>query len=1565
MAATATRKIIMYIDGKPVENSLASMEQAVKRLTKELKETEVGTQKYEELRKKIVELKNETNKYREDLDTAQQKADKLRDKLMRIGAGLGGFTQVWTMFKNIVNTLRQTAEELAKMDDKMGLVMKTTGMTKPEVKELNDEFKKIDTRTAREQLNQLAYEAGKLGYTTKNDILNYVKAADQINIALGDVLGQDAMLQVAKMTSIFAKDSQYLQSLNLEEQLIAVGSVINELGKTSTANEEKITHFIGRLSGFATQVGMTIDQVAGYASVFDQKMQNVELSATALQRIMGEMIKKQQEYANIAGLTLEEYQKLINTDFNAALKKVLMGFNGAGGMQSLVPIFSEIGLDGQRATQAISALTNAMDELNIAQETANKAMLERVSVQSEYDTMNNTQQALMEKAGKIFTEMKIELGETLYPVIIKLISTSNIWLKSFAKIAKYITDSKILLTTIAGIIIVKITTGLLKIIKNTKLWTTVENLRMIKEQTHLIIKNTLERDEIKLKLQQLKIEFQQEKNIIVRHTLAQKIKAERAKELALTTAINAAEHSIKQARKNISYTSIITALAVVLSIIVSIAKKANEIKALRAQADLDIIKEQTEANHLFEALSKTNEKSERRAELMQIINEKYGDYLKNLVDENGNLLNIAKAHEIVNEKIRENILLKYKAEGEEKIREKNKKDINKQLQKILGFNEKTYGNELSQELQKAIIEKVQKITQNNEFKEYLFEGKGHGELSQMLLTDKGKKEFNEIYKKITGEEIKIYIDFWGNSIPSVIANIITEFGQLNDELEKNANAYGLSNKYISEENKLLTEQTKIYNQLLEANETWKSNKEVYKLSKNEEKLGQRFEIVAGSPEKDFLKTLENNIKYIDNLKEEAIVKYYDYFRLNTFPNISKATKEELQKTKAEIHLLIYKTEQEIAKKFNYNKHQNLNEKVEALKRLIGDIDYKFNNWQDPNKNGNGVGNKIDKIKDKWEEILKKIDEVNKKYENKEDFAGSKEKQKVVNDYEKLIQEAKDYWKWVESLPAHQRKLIKTTKKEVEKTIHLLYQQMWDETEKVDKNIRKKAVETSEKLIRDMELKLEKLRTRVNRKNWIKLRVDIAEIDTTWQKEINKIADNIKPYLQKYLTPDEFANVDTSYIENLATSFKECSQSWETMELDTIYGKGLNQEELNKLTELLQMIIKFSEAKNIDTLLLMEKEFENILRSTLSTGRKQWEETNKQYNDTIEAIDIIIEKYKKEGKSIDQLIATKEKLLQKQAEEKEIAMTGLSHTISSFFGISNENWADWEMNWQDNLSKMVDTFEAFHNQISDLWGNLSQIARNNMEKEIEEYEKKCTAETDLLDYQLEHGIVSQQYYDARKQKLEEEKDKKIKELRKEQYKREKAQAIAEALIQGAVGIARVWAQSGVNVILGAVMTALMAANTAAQVAVISSQPDPYAKGGYINKEKIILAGEEGQEWVASNKLLKDKKTAPIIHTLESYQRGETSALEELNFRTATPNTKNLSNAAKAISRNFALTQNNNQTAINNQNTLLILEEMIKLNKYLSDPKNRQATISKKIQLQSETEENYLRNLASLK
>lgn len=403
--------------------SLKELNSAAKQLRSEINKLTPGTQEFITKSKQLQEVNTRINQLKGSFKglVAEEKAATITLKGLSEGFNryFGMITAGIAAITGVSMALKKCAQDAAAMDDAYATVMKTTSLTHEEVEQLNDSFKRMDTRTAREELNKMAYEAGKLGFTGVENIRQFVEAADVINVALGDVLGEGATLEIAKLAQVFAQSTAALDNLDLKGRMLAVGSAVNQLGKESTASESYMVDFLGRLGGVATQAGISADQILGYASALDQMKQKVEMSATAFQKLIQQMIKKPEEFVEAARMPLDEFTKMMETDMNGAIKRVLEGFNQMGGFTQLVPVFKDMGLDGARAASVIAALAANLDKVSAAQATANEHIRLGTSMTREYNIMNTSMQAKLEKARKEFKDICIELGQRLNPVMLK------------------------------------------------------------------------------------------------------------------------------------------------------------------------------------------------------------------------------------------------------------------------------------------------------------------------------------------------------------------------------------------------------------------------------------------------------------------------------------------------------------------------------------------------------------------------------------------------------------------------------------------------------------------------------------------------------------------------------------------------------------------------------------------------------------------------------------------------------------------------------------------------------------------------------------------------------------------------------------------------------------------------------------------------------------------------------------------------------------------------------------------------------------------------------------------
>ena len=443
-----TRRQIGQIESatQGVENVMKRLDKAspkelsrtLRELKKSLNGIERGTDEWNKQCESIKRVKAEIANVNEELRETEKEnvglVDRINGFVDKWGNIIAGVAAVGT---GLVMAGRKAVNAFAEMDAEMANVRKFTGLADDEVKELNEDFKKMDTRTSREDLNKLAEEAGRLGKSSKEDVLGFVKAADQINVAL-DELGEGATLTLSKLTNIFGDEAR----LGTEKSLLAVGSVINDLSQNCTASAGYLAEFGKRMAGVGAQAGMTIPQIMAFAAVLDSQGQACEMSATALSQLIMNLFKEPSKIAKATGMDLDELNKALKRSTNEGLLMLLQQLKKLGNMDVLAPVFKNMGENGARASQVLATLAGNVEMVKWQQKQATQSFEDATSVTNEFNVQNSTVEAELDKARKRVTELAIELGEKLMPVMKHVISTTTLTLKAMSTTIDFLARNK-------------------------------------------------------------------------------------------------------------------------------------------------------------------------------------------------------------------------------------------------------------------------------------------------------------------------------------------------------------------------------------------------------------------------------------------------------------------------------------------------------------------------------------------------------------------------------------------------------------------------------------------------------------------------------------------------------------------------------------------------------------------------------------------------------------------------------------------------------------------------------------------------------------------------------------------------------------------------------------------------------------------------------------------------------------------------------------------------------------------------------------------------------------------
>ena len=280
-------------------------------------------------------------------------------------------------------------------------IRKTSGLTMEEVNKLSTELAKIDTRTSVDGLAQLAYQGAKLGMSKYGveGMASFVRAADKINVALGEELGKEALPALSKMVEVMG----LIPKMGIEKAMDATGSAMFKLSTTSTATSNDIVEFSKRLTGVARTAGITTDQLLALGSASSSMMLMPEVASTALGKFIVALQKNHNLIAQELGIPDETIKNLYASGHAMdAIVLVLEKMRDKGNMNALGGIFKDLGSDGQRLVTAMVTMSKNVDMLKDHLYESEDAFRKATAVTNEYEMQQQSAIGILERANNLW-----------------------------------------------------------------------------------------------------------------------------------------------------------------------------------------------------------------------------------------------------------------------------------------------------------------------------------------------------------------------------------------------------------------------------------------------------------------------------------------------------------------------------------------------------------------------------------------------------------------------------------------------------------------------------------------------------------------------------------------------------------------------------------------------------------------------------------------------------------------------------------------------------------------------------------------------------------------------------------------------------------------------------------------------------------------------------------------------------------------------------------------------------------------------------------------------------------
>ena len=371
-----------------------------------------------ELRRALVAAKSELGKTfendpnlkkrQQDVKTLQAQIDKLTGSVNKHGnawstalKNLTAYAGLFQVFNAVKGTVTSAIKKNFEYSSSLTDIRKVSGLTMQDVNKLSEELAKIDTRTSVDGLAQLAYQGAKLGmgkYGVEG-MKQFVAAADQINVAIGEEMGEEALPALSKMVETMG----LIPKMGIEKAMLATGSAMFKLSSTSTSTSTNIVEFAKRLTGVSRTAGITTDQLLALGSASDSLFLMPEVSATA----MSKFIVALQKNHNLIEKDLGIQQGTIKNMYAAghamdAIVLVLEKMRDKGNMNALGDIFKDVGSDGQRLITSMVTMSKNVDVLKDHLYESKEAFEEASAVTNEYKMQQQSAAGILDRANNLW-----------------------------------------------------------------------------------------------------------------------------------------------------------------------------------------------------------------------------------------------------------------------------------------------------------------------------------------------------------------------------------------------------------------------------------------------------------------------------------------------------------------------------------------------------------------------------------------------------------------------------------------------------------------------------------------------------------------------------------------------------------------------------------------------------------------------------------------------------------------------------------------------------------------------------------------------------------------------------------------------------------------------------------------------------------------------------------------------------------------------------------------------------------------------------------------------------------
>ncbi|MFA6261100.1 MAG: phage tail tape measure protein [Bacteroidia bacterium] len=400
---TERAQIDLIVNGQTANKSLRDLEAAARKAKSEIRGLASNDARFQELTGKIQNVNKAIDETRVKAGMAKSSWDKMKDSIKTTFIGNLGANLATLGLQKVAGYFTDSFRAAQNLSDQLTDIQRLAGLSAAEARELNHELSTIDTRTSMGDLREIAKVGGQFG-VAKDQMLEFVKATDMVSVSLRDEFGstEQAATQMSKLRNILVD----VKSDNIGQDIKFISNAIVELANSGVATGPVVSDFAQRIGGVGLQVGLTSGQVLGLSATLQELGVSQERGGTAVVRILQKMLTETQAFAEIAGMDLKSFKKLLNDDIYGAFVKVMEGSKKLGpNATQLASIIKDLEVQGAGASEVFAKLGSNTTLLGEKVELAGGALSKTSAITDAYALKNENLAGTVEQIEKSWNKL--------------------------------------------------------------------------------------------------------------------------------------------------------------------------------------------------------------------------------------------------------------------------------------------------------------------------------------------------------------------------------------------------------------------------------------------------------------------------------------------------------------------------------------------------------------------------------------------------------------------------------------------------------------------------------------------------------------------------------------------------------------------------------------------------------------------------------------------------------------------------------------------------------------------------------------------------------------------------------------------------------------------------------------------------------------------------------------------------------------------------------------------------------------------------------------------------------